>query len=366
MKFGVIGCGAIAVHHVLAGKSQPGCDVIACADVNLDSAQRFADRFQVPRVFSDGQSLLQLDELDLVVVCTPPKWHADLVLSALRQGKHVLVEKPLFNDARRSRRHRRGRRTDRSNRRYGAGPPLSPGLPRGPQIHRSRRTRRLRHVRLSLGRSMLSDSRFAAPDNDSRSWLVDCDIAGGGVLMSSSIHFFSVVSYLLGDHAARSVEGHVRQLHPAGFRRIEDDVDIVVRWDNGVEFNHRESWVTDLPYQAEIVGEAGRLTISGADFKSLAMRAECRGPLPPPYDTLDQNGPATNEKLESVERQPTLFSGLWADLVYSIRLGLPVARLPDVLHARNMQAIVAAGYQAASTGQLATVRWLPREFAITA
>lgn len=366
MNFGVIGCGAIAAYHVLAGKSQPGCAVIACADVNLESAQRFANRFQVPRVFSDGEPLLRLDDLDLVVICTPPKWHADLALSALRQGKHVLVEKPLSTtlgeaDAIVA----AAAQTDRI-----VGTAL---VHRYLPVYRVARKfieagalGALRCVRLSLGRSMLSDSRFAAPDNDSRSWLVDCDIAGGGVLMSSSIHFFSVVSYLLGDPAARSVEGHVRQLHPAGFRRIEDDVDVVVRWDNGVEFNHRESWVADLPYQAEIVGEAGRLTISGADFKSLAMRAECRGPLPPPYDTLDQNGPASNEKLEALERQPTLFSGLWTDLVHSIRRGLPVARLPDVLHARNMQAIVAAGYQAASTGKLATVRWLPREFAITA
>jgi predicted dehydrogenase len=364
MQIGIIGCGAIAEYHLRAANKQPGCRVVACADVDIEKARRFAAQFEVPRVFSDGDSMLQLPGLDVVVICTPPKWHADLLLSALQLGKHVLVEKPLATTleeadamvvaAAQTNRIVAAALMHRYLPAYHAARDLiaagALGLPR--------------QFRLSLGKSMLEDSRFALPGVDSRRWLVDCEIAGGGILMSSSIHFLSVASYVLGDPIALSVAGDVRQLHPAAFPRIEDDIDLLVQWENGVEFKHHESWVADLPYQAEIIGEEGRLSINGSDFTNLVIRIDCQHPLPAPYHTAGRNQPLTN-LLKAHEQSRTLFVGLWADLVESIRQGTPLARLPDVHHARNMQAIIAACYQAASTGEATPVSWMPKESLLT-
>ena len=39
--------------------------------------------------------LTDYDEADVIIVCVPPKYHKDLTIKALRDGKHVLCEKPL-------------------------------------------------------------------------------------------------------------------------------------------------------------------------------------------------------------------------------------------------------------------------------
>ena len=34
-------------------------------------------------------------ELDMIDICLPPAWHANVAIAALRAGKHVLCEKPI-------------------------------------------------------------------------------------------------------------------------------------------------------------------------------------------------------------------------------------------------------------------------------
>ena len=74
-------------------------------------------------------------------------------------------------------------------------------------------------TRFSLGCDMYGDSRFRTPKRDPRSWLVDRDVAGGGILMSSSIHFLSTVSFVLGDPGTRRVDATVRRLHADALSR---------------------------------------------------------------------------------------------------------------------------------------------------
>jgi predicted dehydrogenase len=49
--------------------------------------------FPAARAFPDFQSVLP--HVDALVIATPPQTHGELALTALRNGKHVLVEKPL-------------------------------------------------------------------------------------------------------------------------------------------------------------------------------------------------------------------------------------------------------------------------------
>ena len=58
-----------------------------------------AEKFDIPHVFTDYNQMLQLPELDVVSVCTPPFAHKDAAIAALQAGKHVLCEKPMALDA---------------------------------------------------------------------------------------------------------------------------------------------------------------------------------------------------------------------------------------------------------------------------
>ncbi|HEU4699519.1 MAG TPA: Gfo/Idh/MocA family oxidoreductase [Gemmatimonadales bacterium] len=96
LKVGIVGGGAIAqVAHLPVLKKLKGTDVRAVCDTDLPKARALANRFGVPNAFDDIEDLLDSEELDAVVLCTPNHLHESHILAALSAGLHVLVEKPL-------------------------------------------------------------------------------------------------------------------------------------------------------------------------------------------------------------------------------------------------------------------------------
>lgn len=98
MRVAVIGCGTVAPTHLRALWRLRGVEVAALCDHQEARAVEMAREFQVPRIYTDPAELLVRERPDAVHVLTPPATHRDLTLQALRQGAHVLVEKPMALD----------------------------------------------------------------------------------------------------------------------------------------------------------------------------------------------------------------------------------------------------------------------------
>ena len=96
VRIGVVGVGAIAqIAHLPVLAKMRGAQLVALCDNDGPKARALADRFEVPDVFTDIEDLLELEDLDAVVVCTPNHLHEPHVLSALAARVHVLSERPL-------------------------------------------------------------------------------------------------------------------------------------------------------------------------------------------------------------------------------------------------------------------------------
>ena len=97
LRIGIIGAGGIVRgFHLNPGwLAVPNAQVVAVCDVNETVARKLAADFSIPKVFTDFNELLKLDEIDAVDICTPNKVHTPAVVAALLAGKHVLCEKPL-------------------------------------------------------------------------------------------------------------------------------------------------------------------------------------------------------------------------------------------------------------------------------
>jgi predicted dehydrogenase len=357
LAVGLIGCGAISEFHLQAFRDHRGARVVACADVRPQAAEGRAREFDISRVFDDSTSLLDLQDLDLIDICVPPRRHLPLFLEAMHRGRHVLVEKPLgMNLAEADRMLDAAEASDRITavplvHRYTPAYFAARDLVGGGAIGR------VRSARVSTGRAMYGDSRFTHPHSDPRGWLTDRQTAGGGMLMSSSIHFLSVLSFALGDPRAERVTARVRAAHPRAFPGIEDEADVRVDLEDGAELILSESWVVDAPYRVQISGERGELFLQGDPWSELSLEGRCEGPVSDSYQRCRRGTDlaATHEELAGLCRP--LFHGLVADLVESIRRGTPVPTLPDVRHARNMQAIIAGAYQSQVEGGAVAVAW---------
>ena len=95
MDIGIIGCGKIAqVRHIPEYAANRHATLVGFYDLSPGRAAQVAAPFD-GRVYDSWADLLADPGIDAVSVCTANVSHAEIVLAALRAGKHVLAEKPM-------------------------------------------------------------------------------------------------------------------------------------------------------------------------------------------------------------------------------------------------------------------------------
>lgn len=94
IKLGLIGCGNFGRFCLKAFSKLPEIQIAAVADNNEQLARRTASEFHT-KWFTDISEFLQNTDAEIIHIVTPPDTHYRLGLQAIRQGKHVLCEKPL-------------------------------------------------------------------------------------------------------------------------------------------------------------------------------------------------------------------------------------------------------------------------------
>ncbi|RLL40574.1 gfo/Idh/MocA family oxidoreductase [Oceanobacillus piezotolerans] len=98
LKIGIIGCGAIAVEkHLKSLRKIDQVEVVAFCNRNLNRAEVVAKDFGTvdAKIYADYRELLKDKAVDVVHVCTPNVFHAEISIAALEAGKHVMCEKPM-------------------------------------------------------------------------------------------------------------------------------------------------------------------------------------------------------------------------------------------------------------------------------
>ena len=98
IRVGIIGAGANVRSVQIPGFRQiPQCEVLAVANRSLESSQRVADEFNIPRAYATWQQLLDDPDIDAVLIGTWPYMHRQLTLASLDRGKHVLCQARMAN-----------------------------------------------------------------------------------------------------------------------------------------------------------------------------------------------------------------------------------------------------------------------------
>src|SRR5262249_10875963 len=69
-------------------------EMAACADLNMDAARAKAAEFNVPRVCTVDELLVD-PSIEVILNLTVPKAHTEIALRSLEAGKHTYAEKPL-------------------------------------------------------------------------------------------------------------------------------------------------------------------------------------------------------------------------------------------------------------------------------
>jgi myo-inositol 2-dehydrogenase / D-chiro-inositol 1-dehydrogenase len=94
LRLGMIGAGWIAREHVASIAALDGADLVAVADLDEGRVSALAAEAGATG-YGDWGEMLDAEELDAVVVCTPPLAHRDPCLAAIERGLGVYLEKPV-------------------------------------------------------------------------------------------------------------------------------------------------------------------------------------------------------------------------------------------------------------------------------
>lgn len=95
IHIGIIGCGKIAqTRHIPEYKENKNACITGVYDLNQDRANKITDDLGC-KSYCSYEELLKDESIDGVSVCTANYAHAEIVVEALKAGKHVLCEKPM-------------------------------------------------------------------------------------------------------------------------------------------------------------------------------------------------------------------------------------------------------------------------------
>jgi predicted dehydrogenase len=100
IRFGVIGYGYWGPNIVRNLDSLGNAKVVAICDKREDSLRRAQQAHPNVQVTRDSSEVLSSPDIDAVAVITPVWTHFELAERALRNGKHVFVEKPFTSTSR--------------------------------------------------------------------------------------------------------------------------------------------------------------------------------------------------------------------------------------------------------------------------
>jgi scyllo-inositol 2-dehydrogenase (NADP+) len=246
-----------------------------------------------------------LDDVDLVVVASPNRFHAPLARSALAAGRHVVVDKPLAVAAAEARALAEAARA--------AGVVLVPFQNRRWDDDFLTLRREVEAGR--LGRVLRLESRFDRwrPAIREGVWREEADpAAGGGLLLDLGSHLVDQAVQLLGPVTTVYAELDVRRPGAA----VEDDVFLALAHVGGAR-SHLWAGVfaADRPPRFRALGDRGAFVSYGLDQQEAALRAGARPGKDPNFGVRDAQavGGAAFHDGSGTAQPVALERGRWMD-----------------------------------------------------
>jgi predicted dehydrogenase len=95
LRIGILGAARVAIYAMIAAAKQvEGIEVIAVASRDPERARQYAKDHNIPKTYSDYQTLIEASDVDAVYNALPPNLHARWSIAAVEAGNPVLCEKP--------------------------------------------------------------------------------------------------------------------------------------------------------------------------------------------------------------------------------------------------------------------------------
>ena len=200
-RAGVIGAGAISqALHLPGYQKDRRATLVAFADPAVARHHEVLEEYPRLRAYSDYETMLASEELDVVSVASPNVFHAEQAVAALRSGCHVLCEKPIATTLRDA--NKMIAASKKARRKLMIG--FTHRMFRGPQRCKELLAKR------RIGKPFMIRVRFAHggpyPGWAKSSWFYNRELSAGGAMLDMGIHAIDLCHWLIGPIASVSAQ----------------------------------------------------------------------------------------------------------------------------------------------------------------
>ena len=252
MRVGIVGAGLQGQRRAPLLRDFPDTQLVVISAAHLESAQRLADSMGCQAAVG-WEPVVERDDVDAVLVCTPPHLHAAISIAAMRRGKHVLCEKPLARTVGEAQAMVAAARESGLTLKCGFNLRHHPGIQQARQWFDSGVIGAPIFVRCRYG--------IGGRPGYEQEWRADPQIVAGGQLMEQGIHAVDLCRWFLGRFAeVTCLVG--TQFWP--IQPLEDNAFVLFRTPAGVVASIHSSltqWRNVFSF--EIFGRDGYIAVEG-------------------------------------------------------------------------------------------------------
>jgi len=251
LKVGLLGCGRQGWRRSRAVKTN-GDKLVVVADTNVQLASSLAVEMGC-EAESDWRRVVNRDDVDALIVCTPNNLHAIMSIATMNRGKHVLCEKPLattISDA---------EEIVRVGRERGLKVKCGFTLRHHPGVLQ---------VRKWLEQGLLGEITFirirygiGGREGYDKEWRGARELSGGGQLMDQGVHALDLSRLFLGEIS--KVYGYVANYYWSN-ADVEDNAFCILRNETGQVASVHVSWTQwKNLFSLELYGRDGYSCVEG-------------------------------------------------------------------------------------------------------
>jgi predicted dehydrogenase len=189
MDVAIIGSGLQAMRRGIAVVESTGDSLVSIYSDNKDTGISLSKRLST-NFCTDIGAILDNENIEIVIICTPPSSHSDLALRSLAAGKHVLLEKPFTKTNEESKSLLEFTQKHPTILRCGFNHRFHPAILELKKLTESGHIGDLKFARGIYGIGMR--------DGYLDEWRANTSISAGGQFMEQGSHLVDLMQYILG------------------------------------------------------------------------------------------------------------------------------------------------------------------------
>ena len=256
VNWGIIGCGNVTEKKSgQAYNKIPGSKLVAVMRRDAAKAADYAARHQVDRWYADADELLNDAEVNAVSIATPPAFHLEYAIAALKKGLDVYVEKPVTRTAAEAQAMAEAVKTYKGKLTVAHYRRALPMFLYVKELLEKKAVGDIRTVQIRMWKSIRPDLIANAETN----WRVNPELSGGGYFHDLAPHQLDLMLYFFGEpekyhgYSLNQSNTYPADDHVCGEIVFKNKVVVNGSW----SFNVAETQTIDL---CEIIGTEGKIS----------------------------------------------------------------------------------------------------------